>query len=171
VIARSASFPKSARLFGCAIFLMTILNTFSGPKGVFAAEEHHPFATFTLKKMDIDIEDGEIDMLATFTVGTGSNGLELSKEPVTLQITGGSGAYSVTIPPGSFKADRTGAFRFQGSINRVKVDATVRPGRGAVFDFEIETENANLKGFKNPVTVTLAIGDDGGSKTVKAEIE
>jgi hypothetical protein len=35
----------------------------------------------------------------------------------------------------------------------------------------VETAGANLKGFSNPVTVNLTIGDDGSSKTVKAEIE
>jgi len=53
----------------------------------------------------------------------------------------------------------------------VKLDASIRPARNGAFEFEVETEGANLKGFANPVTVSLTIGDDGGSRTVKAEIE
>jgi hypothetical protein len=35
----------------------------------------------------------------------------------------------------------------------------------------VQTEGANLKGFANPVTVSLTIGDDGGGRTVRAKIE
>jgi hypothetical protein len=171
VIALAARSPKSAQMFCAAFFLISVLGYFSGTEGVFAAETHHPFAAFNFKKMDIDIEDGEIDMLVTFALGAGNNGFDLSKEAVSLQVTGGTGAYSVTIPAGSFKADRGGVFKFLGTINRVKLDASVRAERGGAFEFEVETEGANLKGFANPVTVSLTIGDDGGSRTVKAEIE
>ncbi len=49
----------------------------------------------------------------------------------------------------------------------MKLDASIRPARNGAFEFEVETEGANLKGFANPVTVSLTIGDDGGSRTVK----
>lgn len=171
MIAIPARSPKSARMFCTAFSLISILCYFSGVQDLFAAEAHHPFAAFNVKKMEIDIEDGEIDMLVNFTLGAGSNGFDLAKEAVSLQVTGRTGAYSVTIPAGSFKADRGGAFTFQGTINRVKLDASVRPLRGGAFELEVETEGANLKGFSNPVTVNLTIGDNGGSKAVKAEIE
>jgi hypothetical protein len=162
---------KSVRMFCTTFCLIAILSHFSGAQAVFAGEAQHPFATFNLPKMDIDIEDGEIDMLATFTLAAGSNGIDLAKDAVSLQVTGRSGAYSVTIPAGSFKAQRGGAFKFLGTINRVKLDAEFRPLASGGFEFEVETAGANLKGFSNPVTVNFAIGDDGGSKTVKAEIE
>jgi hypothetical protein len=171
VIALTAHSPKSARMSCAAFSLISILVYFSEAEGVFAVEAYHPFAAFNVKKMEIDIEDGEIDMLVTFTLGAGSNGFDLAKEAVSLQVTGGTGAYSVTIPAGSFKADRGGAYKFLGTINRVKLDASVRPARGGAFEFEVETEGANLKGFSNPVTVTLTIGDGGGSRAVRAEIE
>lgn len=170
MIALTAHSPKSAQII-CAVFsLISILGYFGGAEGVFAAETHRPFATFNAK-VEIDIEDGEIDMTATFTLGAGSNGFDLPKEAVSLQVTGGTGAYSVTIPAGSFKAERGGAFKFQGTINRVKLDASIRPARNGAFEIELETEGANLKGFANPVTLTLIIGDDGGSRAVRAEIE
>ena len=106
-----------------------------------------------------------------FSLGSGSNGLDPPKEIVTLQLTGGRGAFSVSIPAGSFKTERDGAFKFQGTINRVKFAASIRPARGGAFEFEMETEDANLKGFANPVTLTLILGDDGGSRAVRAEIE
>jgi hypothetical protein len=77
----------------------------------------------------------------------------------------------MTIPAGSFKADKSGGFKFQGTINRVRLEASIRPLRGGAFEFEAETEGANLKGMANPVTVSLTIGDDGGSRAVRAKIE
>jgi hypothetical protein len=162
---------KPVRIFCATFILISVLGYLSAARDVFAGEPQHPFATFNLPKMDIDIEDGEIDMLATFSLGAGSNGIDLAKDAVSLQVTGRSGAYSVIIPAGSFKAGRGGEFKFLGTINRVKLDAAFRPLATGGFEFEVETAGANLKGFSNPVTVNFTIGDDGGSKTVKAEIE
>jgi len=163
--------PKSARIFCAVVALTVILWYFGGAAGVFAAEVHHPFAAFNAK-VEIDIEDGEIEIMAGFTLGAGSNGLDLAKDIVTLQLKGGKGAYSVAIPAGSFKKDKSGAFKFQGTINRVKLlETSIRPLRDGGFEFEIQTEGANLKGMANPMTVSLAIGDNGGSATVRAKIE
>jgi len=162
--------PEFARIFYALIFLTSILCYFGGAQGLFAAESHQPFAAFNAK-VEIDIEDGEIDIMATFTLSAGSDGVNLPAKTVSLQVKGGTGAYSVTIPAGSFKKDKSGEFKFQGTINRVKLEASIRPLRDGAFEFEAETEGGNLKGFANPVTVSLAIGDDGGSKTVRAKIE
>ena len=83
----------------------------------------------------------------------------------------GTGAYSVTIPAGSFKKDGSGRFTFEGAINRVKLEASIQPFRSGAFEFAAETEGANLKGFANPVTVSLTIGDDSGRRVVRAKIE
>ena len=155
----------------CALVSLTlILCCFGGVEGVFAAEIHHPFAAFNAK-VEVDIEDGEIDMLATFSLGASSNGVDPAKENVSLQVTGGTGAYSVTIPAGSFKKDGSGRFTFEGAINRVKLEASIQPFRSGAFEFAAETEGANLKGFANPVTVSLTIGDDSGRRVVSAKIE
>ena len=161
---------KSTQIF-CAVFsLVSILGYFGGARNLIAAEAHHPFTAFNAN-VEIDIEDGEIDMTATFTLGAGSNGFDLLTETVSLHVSGGAGAYSVTIPAGSFKKEGSGAFKLLGTINRVKIDASVRPLRGGAFEFAVETEGANLKGFSNPVTVSLTIGDDGGTRSVRAKIE
>ena len=164
---RSAKLP---RMF-CAIFSLTsLLWYFGGAEGVFAAEAPRPLATFNAR-VEIDIEDGEVEVWASFTRSASGTGLDLSTEAVGLEVKGGAGAYSITIPPGSFKKDGSGVFRFQRTINKVKVEASIRPSRDGAFDFEIQTEGANLKGFANPVTLSLSIGGDGGTKTVRAKIE
>lgn len=156
----------------CAAFSLTmILFRLGVMEGVYAAEGLEPFATFAVREVDIDIEDGEIEMLASFTLGRGSNGLNAAKETVSLQVTGGSAAYSVIMPAGSFKISKSGEFNFLGTIKGVKIIASIRSSRAGAFEFELVTERADVRGMANPVTVNLSIGDDGGSKSVRAKIE
>jgi hypothetical protein len=170
MIDQNRRFPESLRAAGAVLYLMAILIDFGTiPERVFAAETQQPFAALKAE-VDIDIEDGELELLVTFTLGSGSNGIDPTKEAIRLQLKGGSGAYSVTIPAGSFKKDRSG-FTYQGAIDRVKLRASIRPSRDGAFEFELENERANLKGFANPVTVSLAIGNHGGSVAVSAKIE
>ena len=170
MIARTLPFQRLAREFCLVVSLTSILVYFGGADRLYAAQAHQPFAAFNLK-VEIDIEDGEVEVWADFTLGAGSNGLDLPTETVGLEVKGGTGAYSVIIPAGLFKKDGSGRFTFQGGINRVKLEASIRPLRDGAFAFEVQTENAKLKGFANPVTVTLTIGDDGGSGMVRAKIE
>ena len=167
----SARDSKWALVFCTAVFMTMILCRWGEVGGVFAAEGLQPFATFTTREVDIDIEDGEIEVLASFTLGPGSNGLDVPKETVSFQVTGGTVAYSVTMPAGSFKMNKNGEFNFMGTINGVKINASIRPARDGAFEFEVETERANVKGIANPVTVSLTIGGDGGSRTGRAKIE
>jgi hypothetical protein len=152
------------------IISATSLLFFLSGNGLFAAEAVQPFAAFGAK-VEIDIEDGEVEVWANFTLGASGNGIDPAKEDVALQVTGGSGTYSVTLPAGSFKAGRSGEFSFKGTINKVKMIAAIRPSRGGAYEFEIQTESASLKGFSNPVALRLTIGDDGGNAVVKAKIE
>jgi hypothetical protein len=148
----------------CAVVSLTLIL------GYFGAAAAQPFADLKAD-VDLDIEDGEFELMLTFTLGTGSNGIDPGAETVSFQVSGGKAAFSVTIPPGSFKKDRSGRFTFQGTINRVKMEGQIRPLRGNSFEFEIEGARVDLKGVANPVTVNLTIGDDSGSGTVKAKIE
>jgi hypothetical protein len=135
-----------------------------------AATTPRPFAVFNAN-VDLDIEDGEFEVMATFILGAGNNGIDLSAETVSLQVKGGAAAFSVTIPPGSFKKDRSGQFTFQGSADKVRLQASVRPSRDGAFEFEIEGDRVKLEGVANPVTVSLTVGDDSGSRSVRAKIE
>ena len=171
MMSRNWLLRESVRTFRAWVCLLVILGEFGTiAECAFAGETRQPFATFDCD-VDIDIEDGELELLATFTLGPGSNGIDPTKEVVNLQLKGGSGAYSVIIPAGSFKADRSGRSVFHGTIDRVRLTASILLSREGAFEFGLENERANLKGFASPVTVSLAIGDDGGTKTVKAKIE
>jgi hypothetical protein len=162
---------KSARNLCAIISLMLMFCYFAViAESVVAAEAHRTLASFK-PDVDLDIEDGEFELQIDFTLGAGNNGLDLSAEPVILEVKGGKAAFSVTIPAGSFKKDRSGQFGYQGTINKVNILASIRPVRDGAFRFEIEGERVNLRGVANPVTVGLAIGDDAGSTVVKAKIE
>lgn len=112
-------------------------------------------------------KDDEFKMTATFTLGSGSNGIDPLKEAVTVQV----GTYSTTIPSGSFK-QRKGRFVFEGTINGVQLEAVLRSLiLGNDYELRIEGNGADLTGTKNPVTVSVTIGDDGGSESITAKIK
>lgn len=107
---------------------------------------------------------------SSFTLGSSaSNGIKPDREPVTLQV----GAFSVTIPSGSFR--KTGSFRnqegglftFFGVIDGVSLRALIKQTGTLRYAFLAAAEGANLKRTKNPVQVTLTIGDDSGTTSVK----
>jgi hypothetical protein len=134
-----------------------------------------PFAAFTAK---VEIElgsriDDAFDLESRFTLGAGSDGIDLAKDQVTLELKGGTASFSTTIPAGSFKKDKDekGRFTFEGTINGVDVDVEITPlGRNA-FKFKAEGEHADLTGIANPVTVKLPIGNDCGTIPVTAKFE
>jgi hypothetical protein len=123
-----------------------------------------PFAAFNVK---LEIEGDEFEVKGSFTLGAGSNGINPPAEDVTLQI----GTFSTTIPAGSFRQDKKGRFKFEGTINGVALEFVIRPLGGNSFEFESEGKGVNFTGTMNPVTVTLTIGDDSGSTTTNAEFD
>ena len=162
---------KTGRVLRSLICLTLISGYFgAGPVAVFGAKANLPFAAFKAD-VDLDIEDGEFELKIPFTLGPGSKGINPPAEPLTLRVNGGTAAFSITIPPGSFKKDGKGYFTFQGTIDRVRMLASIRPLGEGTFELEIEGDRVNLKGVANPVTVSLTIGDDRGSTSVRAKIE
>lgn len=140
-----------------------------------------PFAAFT-PKVEIETATGKFEVKAPFTLGAGSNGIDPVTEIVALELTGGTGSFSTTIPAGSFqffpakfnkkgKLVRPPQFKFEGVINGVALEAKITDLGNGNFEFKAEGTGANLAGLANPVTVTLTVGDDGGSTNVEAEFE
>jgi hypothetical protein len=129
-----------------------------------------PFASFTTKleiKLNPGVNDDTFEVKSTFTLANGSNGINPLTEPVTLRV----GNFSTTIPAGSFKQDKKGQFKFEGTISGISLEAKVIPLGGNKFEFRAEGKNVNLTGIVNPVNLELAIGDDRGTATVTAEIK
>jgi hypothetical protein len=106
----------------------------------------------------------------TFTLGTSSDGIAPPTESVTLELAGGTGAVTTTIPAGSFMPAGQGGFDFAGTVDGVALEAHIRPRGSQQFTFTANGTSADLTGIANLVTVTLTIGDDSGTTTVTAEI-
>jgi hypothetical protein len=143
-----------------------------GTEGVFVTRVAvSPFAAFQAK-VEIDRRRrpnrDAFEVQARFTLGAGSNGVNIATEAVSLQLTGGRGTFAITIPAGSFKQDEQGQWKFAGVIDGVRLGAVVRPLLHGGFELLAVGDRADLTGLANPLTITLAIGDDGGSTTVRA---
>ena len=163
---------KVARVF-CSAISLTLTSGYFGatPLIVSAAKANLPFAALK-PDVDLDIEDGEFELTISFTLNPQSNGINPHMDPLSLRLNGGSAAFSITIPAGSLKKEENGQFTFQGTIDKVKMLASIRTLRDGTFEFEIQGDHVNLRGVANPVTVSLTIGDDGGGSTsVRAKIE
>jgi 6-phosphogluconolactonase (cycloisomerase 2 family) len=116
-----------------------------------------------------------------FTLSEGSDGVDPLTEEVLLQV----GSFTATIPGGSFKEIGKHTFKYDGSVNgadlKITIDAIERRPKGKhshkkrvdqdEYLFTAEGKGKILAGVKNPVTVALTVGDNGGSKSLKADID
>ena len=147
-----------------------ITATFSGVTdfSVFVGfREPVPFSTF---EPEVEIDDDEFEVEGSFTLGTGSDGIDPITEDATLQV----GTFRATIPAGSFELTDSGPFgtaEFEGPIDGVKMEFEIRRLGGSSFEFEVEGQDAGLGGTVNPREIILIIGDDRGSGSVSAEID
>ncbi len=126
--------------------------------------------TFAAFSAELEIGAGPppgFETQGSFTLGTGSSGLNPPTQNVTLQI----GSFSITIPAGSFVQDSEGNFEFEGTISGVTLDAEIAPLGSNSFSFSIEGKGVDLTGLTNPVTVVLTIGNNSGTTTVTAEFD
>ena len=99
---------------------------------------------------------------ADFKLGATSNGILPLTEPVTLSV----GTYNVTIPAGSFK-QLGNIYNYLGEINGVGLLVTIVPQSANRYQFIADAIPVTLA-HANPVTVTITIGDDTGTKAVTA---
>ena len=147
-----------------------ITATFSGVTdfSVFVGfREPVPFSTF---EPEVEIDGDKFEVEGSFTLGTGSDGIDPITEDATLQM----GTFRATIPAGSFELTDSGPFgtaEFEGLIDGVKMEFEIRRLGGSSFEFEVEGQDADLGGPVNPVEIILIIGDDRGSGSVSAEID
>jgi YVTN family beta-propeller protein len=129
-----------------------------------------PFLAFNAH---LQIQFGSKPNLNAFGLGSGfmlsSTGtapaINPLTEPVTLQI----GAFTTTIPAGSFKQSGS-SFVFAGSVSGVDLGARITPTGTLRYTFDAGAKGANLTGTQNTVYVTLAIGGDSGATSVTAMI-
>jgi hypothetical protein len=101
--------------------------------------------------------------LADFILRSASNGINPVSEGVTLRIN----TFTTTIPPGSFTMTGPGSYSFVGVINGVSLNVQIKLKSGRAYTFQATAQNINLARTTNPATVTLTIGDDTGTTSVR----
>lgn len=124
------------------------------------------FSTFSVNPLRINQRLKTLFLLSNFTLGQGNNGIDPTKEPVTLTIAG----FTTTISPGSFRKGPAGVYAFAGKINNVAIEMLIAPLGNNRFGFQVAAYGANLSGTKNPVMVEFLIGDDSGTARVNNAI-
>jgi hypothetical protein len=139
------------------------------------------FASFSAQAA-INANKKQFAVGGQFTLGSGSSGIDLSTQDVTLQLVEdhGPGNFSVTIPagrgPGHFQNAGYGHCVFFGSINGVQLAASIGPFPGNTcqsaslgpYNYGFAGQGANNLPRTNTVTVTLTVGNNTGSKSVNA---
>ncbi|MGB6176076.1 MAG: hypothetical protein WBF43_07015 [Methylocella sp.] len=133
-----------------------------------------PFLAFNAKlQIDLDRKPKQdrFELQSSFTLSSTAPAIHPAVEPVTLQI----GAFTVTIPPGSFKKHGDGdegvVFSFHGVIGGARLKAQIKPTGTLRFAFDAEAKGADLTGTTNPVQVSLTVGGDSGTTSVTADID
>jgi DNA-binding beta-propeller fold protein YncE len=124
-----------------------------------------PFATFSAH-VSLDIHEDSNASSPTdaflaegrFTLGTASNGINLVAHQLNFQI----GAFSFSIPSGSFRASQ-GGFHFAGKVADYDVRAQITPEARGGYGFALRVKGVNLAGSVLPLTMALAIGDNAGT--------
>jgi hypothetical protein len=124
------------------------------------------FSAFSVNPLRINQRLKTFFLLSTFTLGANSNGINPVAETVTLKIAG----LTTTIPAGSFRKGRLGAYAFAGKIDNVWIEALITPLGNNRFGFQAGAYGTNLSVAANPVTVGLVIGNDSGEISVNASI-
>src|SRR2546427_769359 len=126
-----------------------------------------PFAAFHARiEIEHERHKREFEVKGTFTLGAGSNGINPLTEDVTLEV----GAFTATIPAGSFRRHGHGTFKFEGVAGGARLEVKIQARGGNRFEFKAEGKGAQV-GTATPVTVRLAIGDDAGSTVARVKAD
>jgi len=119
-----------------------------------------PFSSFE-GKLEVGRDHRSFDLEARFTLGAGGS-IDPSTQPVTLTI----GDYTATIPAGSF-VEHGPTYEFRGVINGAFLEFTIVSGRtSGSYILRAQGRRIDLTSVANPVTVTLAIGNNLGATQI-----
>jgi len=123
----------------------------------------HPVSEFTSFVAEADIrKSGYFFVRGSFTLGSGTYGINPLSDTVTLQI----GSDAIVLPPGSFKR-RDGAYVFQGTIGSAIVTMHIERRSTDTYEFSAHGTGANPADTTNPLAIVLTIGGDSGTTTAR----
>ena len=144
-----------------------IYNDGAASKGFVAGSYFvEPFAGFSVTKVDIAPNTGALTVWGGFTPCPGRT-LSPDAKPVLLKLYQPGLAWaSIAIPAGSF-VPQTGKYEYHGVLHGVTVDAYLwGPLPDNHWDFRLYASGLSGLPGTNPLTVSLAIGDNTGSAKV-----
>lgn len=116
-------------------------------------------------KLGPQANDDNFDMWSTFVLGDNSDGIDPPSDSVNLRV----GAFSISIPAGSFRKNKNKQFKFKKIINGVALRLTIVPFDKKSFEFQVGVKHANLARTADPIKMQFIIGNDGGSTIVTTE--
>jgi len=151
-----------------AVTATIAVGNFPSGIGILPPPAGAPFLAFNAKlqiAIDRKAKKDAFALESSFTLSSSaSNGIHPAAESVTLKV----GGFSVALPPGSFKKHEDGLFVFHGVVDGAKIEALIKRTGTLRYAFLVTARSVDLTGVKNPVPVTLAIGDDSGATSVNA---
>lgn len=134
---------------------------------VFKLDMSVPFSAFS-GKLDIGSwPKPRFQLKAKFTQGAGAEAIDPVTQPVKLTV----GTYTVTIPAGSFRALRDGAYVFEGAIDGTELRVHILQTEANSYRVHVDAACVDLTASSNPVPVSLYIGQNNGATEVTADFE
>ena len=143
-------------------FHVTFGGVTQGLYGIYLAYVSTPMADLSAR---VDVQSRGFELEASFSLGTGNNGIDPVREGLTLRV----GSLSTVVPPDSFRDAGHDGFRFEGMIDGVELDVRISRRAGERHELSATAKGAGLPGVGVQLPVHLAIGDDRGSATAKRD--
>lgn len=149
--------------------VIATLTQFSGPVGVGIVPPTGSVPPFKVDKLDIRLRGraGEArDRSATKSdsfdleseihlTATEQENFRPDIEPVKVQV----GPFHATVPLGSFTQQERGSYRFEGFVSGAFLDVRIKKTGTLLYSFRAKAKHVGLTGVRNPVQVSLNIGD------------
>jgi len=117
-------------------------------------------------KAQIGSSTATFELVAPFTLGTGSDGIHPDSEDVSFSL----GPFAITIPANSFRLNSKGYYQFAAVVQGVSLQAIIKPTTTG-YQFQVDGSGVNLSSLVNPMATTVQVGNDGGTATVTGQIQ
>ena len=128
-----------------------------------------PFRAFEVSKAKVEFGpsggDDRFKVEGNFTLGEDSNGIDPVNEVVVVTV----GNSSISIDDG-FVAVGSG-FVFKGTVDGAQVKMKIKNTHWDVFKFKVKAKGLSITDISNPVEITLQVGDDRGTASVRLDGE
>jgi hypothetical protein len=126
-----------------------------------------PFSSFSARANGSLTRSGYFSLQGTVALGTGGAPFNPTTDAIALQF----GPFSASLPPGSLQVTGPGAFTYTGTVSGSPFTLHLTQVANGVYRLRAAASHVNLRGTTNPVTVTLTIGSNTGSTTVRVQTD